>query len=97
MRRTASPPTPGTNRPDLQDDQAWQAAYTARFGEPPTQFADLYYDAATLLLDRIDQVAMVNPSKSLSIDRAALAAAVRNTTDYLGVSCTITFDSSGNG
>jgi ABC-type branched-subunit amino acid transport system substrate-binding protein len=80
----------------FKSDKAWQAAYTARFGQPPTPFADVYYDAAILLLDRIDQVATVNPDGSLSINRAALAAAVRNTTNYLGVSCTITFDSSGN-
>ena len=50
-----------------------------------------------LLLDRIGQVGSLNGNGSLSVDRAALAAAVRNTTNYTGVSCTITLDpSTGN-
>ena len=47
-----------------------------------------------LLLDGIGQTATLNGNGSLSIDRAALAAAVRGTTDYVGVSCAITLDAS---
>jgi ABC-type branched-subunit amino acid transport system substrate-binding protein len=80
---------------NLKSDQRWQAAYTTRFGQPPADYADLYYDATTLLLDRLDQVATVQAG-SLSIDRAALAAAVRDTTGFIGVSCTIDLDAAGN-
>jgi ABC-type branched-subunit amino acid transport system substrate-binding protein len=77
---------------NLKSEPQWQAAYAARFGQAPVQYADLYYDATMLLLDRIGQIATANGNGSLSIDRTALAAAVRGTTDYVGVSCTITLD-----
>jgi hypothetical protein len=80
----------------LPSDRDWQAAFTARFGRPPAEYTDLYYDAANLLFDRIEQVAQVDGRGSLTISRPALAAAVRNTTGFLGVSCTVSFDQYGN-
>lgn len=75
----------------LPSDIAWRQAYTAEFGQPPAPFADLYYDATVLLLRRLHEVGTLDQG-SLAVDRAALAAAVRNTVGFRGVSCTITFD-----
>jgi ABC-type branched-subunit amino acid transport system substrate-binding protein len=75
----------------LPSDVAWAQAYEVRFGKAPTLFADLYYDAASLLLRNLQQSSRI-ANGSLTIDRAALAAAVRNTVTYQGVTCTVTLD-----
>jgi ABC-type branched-subunit amino acid transport system substrate-binding protein len=75
----------------LPSDIAWREAYTAEFGQPPTPFADLYYDATVLLLQRLHEVGTIDRG-SLVVDRAALASAVRHTVGFRGVSCTITLD-----
>ena len=75
---------------------AWQQRYQARFGIAPTTFAELYFDAANLLLRRIEQVATLDPAGNLVIDRRVLAAAVRHTTAFRGVSCFISLDAVGN-
>ena len=75
----------------LPGDVAWQNAYAAEFGVGPTPFADLYYDAAGLLIRDLQKVSTVDEG-ALVIDRAALAAAVRGTTAYEGVICTVTLD-----
>jgi ABC-type branched-subunit amino acid transport system substrate-binding protein len=75
---------------------AWQQRYQAGFGIAPTSFAELYYDATSLLLNRINQVATLNSSGNLVIDRRMLAAAVRHTTNYQGVSGCISLDAVGN-
>jgi ABC-type branched-subunit amino acid transport system substrate-binding protein len=76
----------------LPDDLAWQYGYEVIFGNPPQPIADLYYDAASLLLSDLKRVSRVDRSGSLVIDRAALAAAVRSTRHFQGVTCTITID-----
>jgi ABC-type branched-subunit amino acid transport system substrate-binding protein len=80
----------------LPSDRAWRDAYTARFGQPPADYADLYFDAANVLFAALDKVASPDGKGNLVIDRAALAAAVRSTTGLAGVSCTISIDSLGN-
>lgn len=75
----------------LPSDLAWRQAYTLRFGTAPTDFADLYFDAAGLLLRNLESVSTVDGG-SLVVNRAALAQAVRGTTSYEGVTCTITLD-----
>ena len=57
----------------------------------PIDFADLYYDAASLLLRRLQMVSAIVKG-NLVIDRAALAKAVRDTTDFRGVTCSVVFD-----
>jgi hypothetical protein len=69
----------------------WRTIYELEFGSPPTDYAELYFDAANLLFARLQQVARV-VNGSLVIDRAALARAVRDTTNFPGVSCSISFD-----
>jgi ABC-type branched-subunit amino acid transport system substrate-binding protein len=80
----------------LPVDLAWRLDYTVEFGSPPSDYADLYYDAANILIDDITAVSEVDSKGQLFINRAALAAAVRNTDNYPGVTCSVTIDSSGN-
>jgi ABC-type branched-subunit amino acid transport system substrate-binding protein len=75
----------------LPSDLAFQQDYELEFGAPPLMFTDLYFDAATLLLARLQQVSRIGDGR-LVIDRAALAQAVRNTTKFQGVTCTVTLD-----
>jgi hypothetical protein len=75
----------------LPSDRLWQLFYRAEFGVAPTGFADLYFDATRLLLTRLDQTARAFGGQ-LVIDRQALARAVRQTTRFPGVTCTIALD-----
>ena len=54
-------------------------------------YSDLYYDAASLLIDGLQRVSRISRG-TLTINRAKLARAIRNTTRFHGVSCTITLD-----
>ena len=78
----------------LQSDTNWRTAYATTFGKPATQFADVYYDATNLLLTRLTEVSKTVNGK-LVIDRAELAEAVRNTTNFPGVTCSISLDTGG--
>jgi ABC-type branched-subunit amino acid transport system substrate-binding protein len=75
----------------LPSDLAFQQDYQSEFGAPPQPFTDLYFDAASLLLSDLQQVSRI-VNGNLVIDRAALASAVRNTTNFEGVTCTVTLD-----
>ena len=75
----------------LPGDLRWRSSFQARFGSPPSDFADLYYDAANVLLTAIEETATIDDG-SLVIDRAALATAVRHTSGLPGVTCSITLD-----
>jgi ABC-type branched-subunit amino acid transport system substrate-binding protein len=76
----------------LPGDLAWRQAYSLEFGMAPMAVADLYYDAASLLIRNLQSTSSVDVSANLVINRAALAQAVRATTKYQGVTCTITLD-----
>lgn len=76
----------------LPSDLAWAQAYTARFGTAPGQFADLYYDATSLLIRTLQKTSTVGSGGDLVINKAALARAVRNTTNYQGVTCEVALD-----
>ena len=56
-----------------------------------SEYDAFYFDAATLLLDRLQQVSTIKDG-NLVIDRKELAKAVRQTTEFPGVTCTISFD-----
>lgn len=75
----------------LPVDQLWQLLYRVEFGTAPSPFADTYFDATRLLLTRIQQTAHV-VNGNLVIDRAALASAVRHTTGFPGVTCSVSLD-----
>src|SRR6266849_4673812 len=83
----------------LPSDVFWQQRYQDEFGAPPEPFADLYYDAMSVMLDQIAAAATLDQG-SLVIDRAALAQAVRTLADspaegFKGVTCSITLGSDG--
>jgi beta-xylosidase len=76
--------------------QTWQADFEATYGRQPDSIAKYAYDAATLLLARIDQVSQVDGGGNLVLSRAALEAAVRNTFDFEGITGVISLDVYGN-
>jgi ABC-type branched-subunit amino acid transport system substrate-binding protein len=80
----------------LPSEVVFRQEFEAEVGTLPLEFTDLYYDAATLLLQRLEETSRLSRRGSLVIDRAALARAVRSTASFRGVSCTIAFDASGN-
>ena len=75
----------------LPIDRLWSSIYALEYGVSSTEFADLYFDATDLLLTRLLQVSRIQGG-SLVIDRAVLARAIRNTTGFPGVTCSITID-----
>jgi hypothetical protein len=80
----------------LPVDLAWRLDYTVKFGSAPSDFADLYYDAANIVIDDIANASKVDAKGELIVNRAALASAVRNTSAYPGATCSVTIDSSGD-
>jgi len=78
----------------LPSDLAWRQAYSRRFGTAPSEFADLYYDAATLLIRDLQRVSRIDSLHNLVVSREDLATMVRSTTGFQGVSCTVTIDAS---
>ena len=80
----------------LPDDLAWRLDYTVKFGSAPSDFADLYYDAANIVIDDIAGASHVDAKGELIVNRAALATAVRNTAAYPGVTCSVTINSIGD-
>jgi ABC-type branched-subunit amino acid transport system substrate-binding protein len=75
----------------LPSVEAWSLDYEARFGVAPPDLAAFYFDAASLLLRRLQQSAQV-VGRSLVINRAELASAIRTTTRFQGVTCTVALD-----
>ena len=66
-------------------------AYQAQFGSEPTSMSHAHsFDAANVLLDAIEQVAVVNDDGSLSIPRTALRDALFATEGYEGLTGVIT-------
>ncbi|MDE0391440.1 MAG: branched-chain amino acid ABC transporter substrate-binding protein [Rhodospirillales bacterium] len=72
------------------------AAFEAAFGGPPTAAYWAHgYDATTLLLSAIEQVAVAR-GDTLSIDRAALRDALGRTAGFQGILGTLTCDGFGD-
>jgi ABC-type branched-subunit amino acid transport system substrate-binding protein len=76
----------------LPSDVDWRQAYTDKFGAGAADFADLYYDAAGIVISDLEATSTINSAGNLIVNRAALARAVRNTAGYPGVTCAITLD-----
>ncbi|MEE8390119.1 MAG: branched-chain amino acid ABC transporter substrate-binding protein [Anaerolineae bacterium] len=73
------------------------SAYEARYGEPPQHVAYGYaYDAANLLLDAIEAVAVQEEDGTLHIGRQALRDALYATADFEGVTGSLTCDEFGD-
>ena len=72
------------------------ARYEERFGEAPhSPYYSNAYDAYQLLLDAVQAVGVLDDEGNLRIDRAALQAEIRNTSDYAGVTGRFTCDEMG--
>ena len=70
--------------------------YEERFGDAPhSPYYSNAYDAYQLLLDAVLAIAVLEENGNLRIDRAALQAEIRNTSDYAGVTGTIRCDETG--
>jgi branched-chain amino acid transport system substrate-binding protein len=65
-------------------------AYTDQFGKPTSVFNAHAYDATNVLFDAIESVAVDDGSGNLTISRTALRDAVFATSDYQGLTGTIT-------
>lgn len=66
-------------------------AYESEFGaEPTSAFHAQAYDATNILFEAIKKVAVTNPDGSLTIPRTALKDALSATSDYQGITGTIT-------
>lgn len=79
----------------LPTTQAWEADFAATYSRTPEMFAKYAYDAATLLLTRIDEVSTLDGSGNLVIDRDQLRTAVRTTANFLAVTGPVTLDAFG--
>lgn len=79
----------------LPNVQTWEEQFNTLHGYAPDVIARFAYDATTLLLTRIDQVSSLS-SGDLTINRQALATAVRATFNFSGVTGRITLDRNGN-
>ncbi len=72
------------------------ARYKGRFGAAPhSPYFATAYDAYQLLLDALLAVGTLDDARALRIDRTALNAAIRSTSDYAGVTGPITCDENG--
>lgn len=72
-------------------------AYTREFGAPPATTWPAYgYDAASIVFDALQRSVKVRDDGSLIVDRTALRDALFATSDYLGLTGTITCDDSGD-
>ena len=72
------------------------ARYEERFdAAPPSPYFATAYDAYQLLLDAIQTVGELNDDGALRIDRTALNAEIRSTSEYAGVTGPITCDENG--
>jgi Tol biopolymer transport system component len=75
----------------LPSDLRWRSAFQTRFGAPPSDYADLYYDATNVLLTAIEETATIDDDHDLVIS-PALAATVRDAAGLPGVTCSVTLD-----
>ena len=68
------------------------AAYLQRYNETPNSaYLALAYDATTILLQAIDEVAVVH-GDTLYIDRSRLREALTNTSEFNGITGSISCD-----
>lgn len=76
--------------------QDWQTRFASIYGRAPDYIAKYVYDAAMLLLTRIDQVSQVDGGGNLVLSRTALETAVRTTYDFQGITGRVALDVHGN-
>lgn len=75
--------------------EAFKARYETEFGVAPDELGPFHahaYDATEIIMNAIDSVATVDADGNLVINREDLIAAIRNTTDYAGLTGTLSCD-----
>lgn len=80
---------------DSEASAVFDEVYEQLFGVAPDELGPFHYhayDAASILLDAIEAVAVVDDAGNLVIDREALIVAVRETTDYEGLTGVLSCD-----
>lgn len=82
---------PASNFPDAAQ---FVADYNAAYGEDPQPFAAQSYDSTGLVLKAIEEAVAYSNGEVPS--RALVASLVRGTTDYKGLTTTVTFDAIGD-
>lgn len=84
--------------PGSETVDKYNAAYEAAYGQAPgklSPYSWTAYDAAAVLIQAIESVAILGADGKLYIPRSALIAAVRGTKDYQGLSGMISCDETG--
>lgn len=82
-----------TDFADAEALEAFKARYEEEFDVAPDELGPFHahaYDAASIIMNAIDEVAIVDADGNLVIDREALILAIRNTTEYEGLTGTLT-------
>ena len=83
----------------LAEVQSFYTRYESQYGPLPAEIRPLMaftYDAVQVLLAALDQVSVLTQEGQLSIERLALAEAVRTTEDFAGVTGPVRFDEQGD-
>jgi len=78
--------------------KAFRDRYKAKYGDNPTDIGPYHahaYDAMSLVIAAIDKVAVDDGNGNLTIDRAKLVDAIRQTKGYQGLTGEITFNERG--
>jgi branched-chain amino acid transport system substrate-binding protein len=87
----------GPSVPESPEYEEFVGRYEEAYGEAPIgSFHAQAYDASNMLFDAIEQVAEEQPDGSVSIGRQALLDAVAATSDFQGLSGTLTCDEFGD-
>jgi branched-chain amino acid transport system substrate-binding protein len=84
-------------RPEGPGNEDFLATYEARFGEQPaTPYYPHWYDAASLLLSAVEEVAEQDGKGTLHIGRQALRDTLYSTAAYPGLTGSLTCDDYGD-
>lgn len=73
--------------------EAFKARYETEFGVAPDELGPFHahaYDAASIIMNAVESVATVDADGNLVINREELILAIRNTTEYAGLTGTLT-------
>lgn len=80
---------------NVEGAATFDAAYLAKYGVDADDLGPFHYhafDAASIILNAVAEVAVLDDAGNLVIDREALIAAIRNTTEYPGLTGTLSCD-----
>lgn len=83
---------------NVEANEAFDARYEEAYGTAPDEQGPFHahsYDATTIIMNAIKAVAEVDDQGNLVIDREALIQAIRDTTDYEGLTGTLSCEENG--